>query len=280
MSRERHHAGGYADFAFVQHVYDHLPYLKAREDIEFFVQLAREANGEVLELASGTGRILLPTARAGVKITGIDLSTHMLAACRDRLTQESSETRGNVTLVEGDMRSFRLPGCFGLITIPFYSFQHLTETDDQIACLEACHAHLEKGGRLVINNTNPSLPRILSEKSFEAIQAEPEFVIADGRKVTRRVRDVDKDLVNQVITSEFIYSVSNGSGSPHHLTHELKMRYAFKNELEHLLGRAGFSIDCIYEDFLKTPYGTNHSVAEPGWSAGELIVAAHKKAEP
>ena len=272
----RHHAGGYADFSFVQQVYDYLPYLNARKDIEFFVELAREAGGPVLELGSGTGRILLPTARAGVQISGLDLSPHMLAACREALAHEASEVAARVKLIEGDMRSFNLPERFQLINIPFYSFQHLTEAVDQIACLEACHLHLEARGRLVINNTNPSLPRILSEKSFEEIQTEPEFTIGDGRKVIRRVRDTHKDLVNQVITSEFIYSVSDSSDTPQQLVHELKMRYAFTNELEHLLARTGFAIEAVYEDFAKTPYGTKHSIKEVGWSAGELIIVARK----
>ena len=272
-----HHAGGYADFAFVQSVYDHLPAAKARRDVEFHVELAKELGGEVLELAAGSGRIAIPTARAGITITALDLSSYMLAALRESLKRESNEVKARLKIVEADMREFDLGGLFKLITIPFYSFQHLTEADDQVACLRTCHRHLADDGKLVINVTNPSLPRILSDKSFEEVQPEPEFKLPDGRSVIRKIRDTKKDLVNQVITSEFIYLVTNPDGTQQRLVHELPMRFIFRNELEHLMARAGFAIEAVYEDFQKTPFGTHHSVTEVGWSAGEMIVVATKR---
>ena len=272
----KHHAGGYADFAFSQDVYDHLPAPKGRQDIPYFVELAKASGGPVLELAAGTGRIALPTARAGITITGLDLSRFMLAAFRQSLARESAEVQARVQLIEADMRQFDLGTRFPLVTIPFYSFQHLTEAADQLACLQSCHRHLADDGRLVINLTNPSLPRILSDKSFAEIQAEPEFTLPDGRKVVRKIRDTKKDLVNQVITSEFIYFVTHPDGRRERLVHVLPMRYAFPNEMTHLLARAGFAIDATYEDFQKTPYGTKHSITEAGWSAGELVIVAKK----
>jgi ubiquinone/menaquinone biosynthesis C-methylase UbiE len=269
-----HHAGGYADFAFVQHVYDHLPAAKARRDVDFFVALARNSGGAVLELAAGTGRIAIPTARAGLPVTALDLSSFMLAAFRESLAREPAQVQARVKLVEADMREFELGARYALVTIPFYSFQHLTDAPDQLACLRACHRHLADGGCLVLNLTNPSLPRLLSEKSFEEVQAEPEFSLPDGRKVVRKIRDTKKDLVNQVLTSEFIYFVTHPNGRQERLVHEVQMRFAFKNEMEQLLARAGFAVEAIYEDFQKTPYGTKHSVKEMGWSAGEMVIVA------
>ncbi len=82
--------------------------------------------------------------------------------------------------------------------------------------------------------------------------------------------------MNQVITSEFIYIVTHPDGRQERLVHVLPMRYAFYNEMEHLLARAGFAIDAFYEDFHQTPYGTKHSVTEIGWSAGEMVIVAQK----
>lgn len=271
-----HHAGGYADFAFVQYVYDHLPAAKARQDVSFHVEIARETGGEVLELAAGSGRIAIPTARAGIAITALDLSTYMLATLRESLAREPDEVRKRIKMVEADMRQFDLGAHYRLITIPFYSFQHLTEADDQLACLRTCHRHLADDGRLIINVTNPSLPRILSDKSFEEVQPEPEFKLPDGRSVIRKIRDVKKDLVNQVITSEFIYHVTNPDGTQERLVHELPMRFIFRNEMEHLLARAGLGVEAVYEDFKKTPFGTHHSIKETDWSAGEMVVVATK----
>ncbi len=272
-----HHAGGYAAFPFVRDVYDILPAVKDRKDIDFFVEMARDLGGDVLELAAGTGRITIPTARLGLRVTGLDVSSYMLAAFREALSRESDEVRERVRIIEADMRRFELGTEYRLITIPFYSFQHLTETSDQLDCLRSCHRHFSPERRLVVNLTNPSLPRILSDKSFEEVQSEPEFSLPDGRKVVRKIRDTKKDLVEQVFTSEFIYYVSHPNGHQERLVHELQMRFAFKNEMEHLLARAGFEIEAIYEDFEKTPYGTNHSIKEIGWSAGELVIVARKE---
>ena len=98
------HAGGYADHAFVAAFYDHIAPHRDRQDVAFFVQAAQEAGGAVMEVGCGTGRILIPTARAGIEITGLDLSTYMLDVCRERLLDEPQDIRARVQLVQADMR--------------------------------------------------------------------------------------------------------------------------------------------------------------------------------
>ena len=70
----------------------------------------------MLEVGCGTGRILIPTARAGIEIVGLDLSPHMLAVCRERLLKEPSEVQARVQLIEADMRQFSLGQVFKLVT--------------------------------------------------------------------------------------------------------------------------------------------------------------------
>ena len=75
---------GYAEYAFVADLYDHVELYRDRPDIAFFVETASSAGSPVLEAGCGTGRVLVPTARAGVDIVGLDLSPHMLYADYDR----------------------------------------------------------------------------------------------------------------------------------------------------------------------------------------------------
>ena len=152
-------AGGYADYAFVADLYDHVAHHQLRPDVAFFVEAATAGAGPVLEVGCGTGRILIPTARAGIAITGLDLSPHMLAICRQNLLDEPPDVQARADLVEGDMRSFDLGRKFGLITLPFRPFQHLTTVEDQLACLKTLHRHLEPEGRLIIDLFNPSRKR-------------------------------------------------------------------------------------------------------------------------
>ena len=70
--------GGYEEYAFVADLYDHVTAYRDRPDIAFYVEAARQSGGPVLEFGCGTGRVLIPTARAGMDIVGVDLSPHML----------------------------------------------------------------------------------------------------------------------------------------------------------------------------------------------------------
>lgn len=97
------------------------------EGVKFYVDLARQAGGPVLEMGCGTGRVLLPTARVGVPITGMELSPDMLGVLRRSLEAEPAEVRGRVTLVEGDARRTDAGKRFSLVTAPFRVAQHLLE---------------------------------------------------------------------------------------------------------------------------------------------------------
>src|ERR1051326_5853005 len=100
-------------------LYDSVPLYAARPDVDFYVEEAKAAGGPALEIGCGTGRILIPTARAGVTITGLDGSTEMLARARAKLAAEPAPVRQRATLVQADMRDFELGARFALITAPF-----------------------------------------------------------------------------------------------------------------------------------------------------------------
>ena len=82
-------AGGYDTYAFVAELYDHIAPYRDRPDMAFWVEAARESGGPVLEIGCGTGRILIPTARAGIDIVGLDLSSYMLDICRQTASERT-----------------------------------------------------------------------------------------------------------------------------------------------------------------------------------------------
>src|SRR5271170_1974829 len=73
-----------------------------RGDLAFYVECAREFGGPVLELATGTGRVLWPIAAAGFEIAGIDISDEMLALARAKAALETPETRSRARLHRKD----------------------------------------------------------------------------------------------------------------------------------------------------------------------------------
>ncbi len=261
-------AGGYAEYGFTAEFYDQLISYRARGDITFFIEMAQESRGPVLEVGCGTGRVLIPTAQAGVEIVGLDLSSHMLAVCRANLAQEPPEVQARARLVEGDMRDFDLGREFALATIPFRPFQHLTTVEDQMACLGAIYHHLAPGGRLILDLFNPSIPYLAAPERLEEWDDVPEFAMPDGRRVCRRARITRRDYFDQVQDVELIYYVTHGDGRRERLVHSFPMRYLFRFEAEHLLVRCGFAVEALYAGYDRSPYGSKYP--------GELIFVARR----
>jgi len=261
----------YNEYAATADLYDQVTPYASRPDVPFFVEAAKESGGPALELGSGTGRVLIPIAREGIAITGLDLSTDMLAVCRKKLEAEAEEVQARVQLVEGDMQDFKLKERFRLVTMPFRPFQHLTTVEDQLACLDCIRLHLAEDGKVIVDVFNPKLEALVAENLGEEMTPEPEFTMPDGRKVIRKHKIVSRDWVNQIQQIELIYYVTHPDGRQERLVQAFPMRYFFKFEMEHLLARAGFEVEQLYSDYDKSPYGAKYP--------GELIFVARKRRE-
>ena len=255
-------------YAAAAEFYDYVVPYQTRGDVAFFVEAAQASKGSVLEVGCGTGRVLIPIARAGIPITGVDLSPHMLDVCQRRLAGEPAEVQSRVQLDLADMRDFELGQTFKLITIPFRPFQHLIEVEDQMACLRCIHRHLAADGHFILDVFNPSLPHIAREVTGDEEGDEPEFSMPDGRRVLRRNRIVARDVFKQVQDIELIYYVTHPDGRTERLVHAFPIRYLFRYEVEHLLARCGFEVETVYADYDKSPYGSKYP--------GELIFVAKK----
>jgi SAM-dependent methyltransferase len=232
--------------------YDYTPLYQTRADIAFYVEEARRA-GSVLELGCGSGRILVPTAAAGVPITGLDLSEAMLARCRERLAAQPPEVCARVRLVHGSMTNFELAAKFALVTTPFRAFQHLVSIEDQLACLRAVHRHLAPGGRLILDmfQVNPAAlddPEWMRER-----EDTPTTRLPDGRSFRRTARIAAFHRAEQVNDVEFAVYVTYPDGRTERHTEWFPMRYFFPKEVEHLLARAGFRVVTVYGDFQRSP---------------------------
>ena len=257
-----------SDYQFIADLYDHVVPYRTRPNVAFFVNAALAAQGPVLEVGCGTGRVLIPTARAGVPVTGVDLSSHMLDVCRSRLRNESDEVRSRVRLVRADMRQFELGTTFRLVTIPFRPFQHLISVRDQIGCLTTIRRHLVKGGELILDLFNPSHEALVRDNIGLEFGHEPEFTTPDGRRVRRLHKITGRDLHQQTMQVELIYEITRPSGGTERVVHAFAMRYLFRFEVEHLLARCGYRMGEVYSDYESRPYGALYP--------GELIVRAQK----
>jgi SAM-dependent methyltransferase len=209
------------EYAGVAEFYDLVPFYRQRPDVAFYVEAAKASGGPVLEIGCGTGRVLIPTARAGMEVVGLDASPHMLDVCRCRLQQEPPDVHARVRLVQGDMRRITVEQTFPLATIPFRPFQHLLTVNDQLACLTSIRDHLTDDGGLVFDIFNPSLDMLVNKPVGEEFESDPEFIMDDGRRVFRRGKIVAHDRFTQVTQHELIYYISYPDGRSERLVHDV-----------------------------------------------------------
>ena len=118
------------------------------EDVAFYVGLAEEARGPVVELAVGTGRVAIPIVeRTGRRVIGIDVSSEMLAVARRRATEAGIE----LDLRQGDMSEFSLDEPTDLVICPFRAMLHLPDHDARVNVMRRVRSALVPGGRFAWN---------------------------------------------------------------------------------------------------------------------------------
>jgi SAM-dependent methyltransferase len=122
-------------------------------DLDLLLALAARTGGPVLELASGSGRLTVPLARAGHDVTGVDLDPAMLARARRAADAAGPAVAGRIQLVQDDARTVRLPGAgsFGLALIPLNSIFLMGSRADQAAAVTTLAVHVAPGGLVVVD---------------------------------------------------------------------------------------------------------------------------------
>jgi len=215
-------------------------------DVPFWLSLAEEADDETLEIACGTGRVLVPLARAGLRVTGLDVSKAMLAVARRKLGGEPAEVSERVNLIHADMTQFDLGRQFGLVIIPFSAFQVLLTRSEQRACLERCRAHLEAGRLLAIDVFNPQLIRLTS--SAPVLEGPEEFSGPEGETV-RWSGETEYNLASQTLRSRWRYERTTSGGETTVSQHVLALHYFFRFEVEWMLEACGFEVEAVYGNF-------------------------------
>src|SRR3989440_2366068 len=118
------------------------------DDVAFYMKLARKADGPLVELAIGNGRVAIPVARAtGRRVIGIDTSPAMLEQARANAAAAGVE----LDLRVGDMRDLVLDEPAGLIYCPFRALLHLPTWADRRRTFERVAAALRPDGRFAWN---------------------------------------------------------------------------------------------------------------------------------
>lgn len=231
--------------------YDHIAdvydvFVQTEADIPFFITEARKTSGEILELMVGTGRVTLPLARAGARLTCVDNSAEMLALLREKLASEGL----TADVQQMDVRQLSFDRRFDLILIPFHAFAELTSEDDQRHTLVGICAHLAEGGRFICALHNPPVRLRAADGQFRLIGSYPR---PDGKLLVwiRQAYDPARKLVD---IAEFfeLYNAAGEMTSRRLL--EMSASFIEKPQFERLIEQAGFTVEALYGDYQYAPF--------------------------
>lgn len=241
--------------------YYDLTQLGVSGDIPFYLELAQRAEGEILDLACGTGRISIPLAETGLRVTGIDLSTDMLQRAQQKANERGVSER--ITFLQGDMRTFEIGKTFPLIMIPFRSFLHLLQMNEQMKALTCIRKHLKPGGKFVMNVFVPKITHLYEER--EKMSLRGTYRQETGEEIS--MWDYTRyDYFQQLCEVTRTYErISEEGVVTEKVVGRFTLRYIFPTELHHLLRLNGFKVTQRYGSFEKAPFDQNSS---------ELIIVA------
>lgn len=194
-------------------------------DVPFYVELAREADGPIVELAVGSGRVAIPVAEAtGRPVLGIDTSPAMLAQARERAAAAGVE----LELRDGDMRELELDEQAGLVYCPFRGLLHVPSWANRRRVFERVAASLRPGGRFAWNAfafDHAIAARLDGQHQDEPVPHSNRYAVGDNRI------DITLD--------------DGGTSS---------LWWATKNEWLGLIDVAGLEVEALYGDFDKRPF--------------------------
>lgn len=225
------------------------------DDLPFWLHLASQYGDPILELACGTGRLTLPLAQAGFRVTGIDITEGMLKEAR----RKSIERGVAVTLVKADMRDFNLDQKFALIFLPANTVCHLLDLADVEACLSRVRQHLLPEGRFAISVFVPKLELLLGKPGERFPFAEYDDPDGRGRIVVTESYVYEPDTQIKRVKTHFSIP-----GQAEEIVGELNLHMYFPRYLDALLKYNGLVIEHKYGDYDRRAFN--------GESENQLVV--------
>lgn len=193
-------------------------------------RLARLAGGgTALEFAIGTGRVAVPLAGRGVRVTGIELSRPMVEQLRTKADESA------IPVVIGDMATTVVPGEYGLVYLVYNTISNLLDQADQVECFRNAARHLGPGGRFVVELWVPELRKLPPGQTATVWRSEPGYIGLDTYDILRQ----------HVVSHHFHFDDGTGRAelfrSPH--------RYIWPAELDLMARLAGFELESRHADW-------------------------------
>jgi len=244
-----------------------LEYDQYRDDLELYRHFAVEANGPVLELGCGSGRVLRALEDLGLPLAGIDSSEAMLRLASGRLSADTTLVHARME----DLQATRLPDApYWMAFSAINTFLHLPDADAQLAALEAIRSVVIDGGLLLLDLMTPDSLYLAGLDG--RVTLEYSGTMADGRRLdkwTARSHDLERQIIHTTVLFDTIDPLN---GVVTRIVDEYDTRYIHRWELEHLLARAGWQLIALYGSYDLEPYraDSERMIALATWNDGPL----------
>ena len=219
------------------------------EDLDMYRDFAALSTGPLLELACGSGRLLIPLALDGYTITGVDTSAKMLSLARERVQQANLTSR--VTLVQQDMSALQLSQKFSFAFVALGSFAHLTSRKTQQQALVAIRKHLTTGGTFIVDISNGDA-RYMENLSGQLLH-QGTWRRDDGTILTHLVSPASSQTSHLLELTHF-YDQHQQHGPVNRTVITTHLYLFERTEMELLLEQAGFVIKDVYGDHNLGPF--------------------------
>ncbi|MCH5586545.1 class I SAM-dependent methyltransferase [Shimazuella sp. AN120528] len=234
------------------------------QDIHYYVELAKQTGGPVIELGCGTGRMSIAIAKEGIEVVGVDFSAEKLAVAKQKSDDLGLSHR--IKWVESSITNFQLPETFPLIIMPDRSFLQLINIRDQLSALKAIRRHLEEGGLFAFHAFVPHMRKLIDMEGKYTFRGS----FPSGNDEMEVYDFTELDTFNQIANiTRYIERFNSRGKSVSRTKSKIRLRYIFPAELSHLLAVCGFKIENRYGSFYRAPFDANSE---------ELIVEAVKLA--
>lgn len=228
------------NFDIVADLYDY--YVNVDFDVEFFIKEAKKANGKVLELTSGTGRLSIPLLNSDIDLTCVDYSERMLAVLEKKIKKGGYEC----PIHKMDITQLSLKEKYDLILIPFNSLSEILETEKHQKTINRVYEHLTDTGVFICTMHNPNIRLKTVDGMLRLMgryQIENESIL-----IIQYVFSYDKS--TQIVSGLQLYEIYDKDNSLIWKKYLDVNFYLFhKLEFEQLIEKSGFKIIDVYGDY-------------------------------
>jgi SAM-dependent methyltransferase len=224
-------------------------------DVDLYLALAARTGGPILELAAGSGRIALPLAEAGHKVTAVDIEPAMLARARDRAAATTKAARDRIEFVEADLLGLELPaaGTFQLAFIALNSLFLLASRAAQREAFATMARHLALDGIAVVDIWLPDADDLAR---FDGrLILEYERVDAESKDLVTKTAAAQHDAASGIVNLTSIYDQGPQGAAPVRFVRRDALRLVSADELREFAESAGLEVETLAGSYDLEPLG-------------------------